>query len=199
MTNPPIKILLAESDVGDAGLLRAALHDVGADSFAFEFAHASSLSQALQWLAAKPFDVLLLALSLPDSHGVGAVAKIRETQPNIPIVVMSGLDDERVGIEAMRYGAEDYLVKGQVDSTILIRTMMHAIERKRVFAELRAQRERLAALHEINLAVTSTLDLHDLVEQFLDKITSLFPYLAVTIRLVDGQTGVLEPLACRNI
>jgi signal transduction histidine kinase len=115
------------------------------------------------------------------------------------MVVMSGLDDESVALEVMRNGAEDYLVKGQLDSTILIRTMTHAIERKRLFAELRAQRERLAALHEINVAVTSTLDLHELVEQFLDKIILLFPHLAVTIRLLDGRTGVLEPLACRNV
>jgi len=199
MTNQPIKILLIESDVGDAGLLRAALHDVGTESFPFEFDHVTCLDHAVDRLGEKPFDVLLLALTAPDAPGVGAVTSIRESHPNIPIVVMSGLDDERVAVEAMRNGAEDYLVKGQLDSTILIRTMTHAIERKRVFAELRAQRERLAALHAINLAVTSTLDLHDLVEQFLDKITLLFPHLAVTIRLLDGRSGVLEPLACRNI
>jgi signal transduction histidine kinase/DNA-binding NarL/FixJ family response regulator len=199
MTNQPIKILLIESDVGDAGLLRAALHDVGSESFPFEFDHVICLGHAVDRLREKPFDVLLLALTSPDSPGVGAVTSIREEYPNIPIVVMSGLDDEQVAVEAMRNGAEDYLVKGQLDSTILIRTMTHAIERKRVFAELRAQRERLAALHAINLAVTSTLDLHDLVEHFLDKITLLFPHLAVTIRLLDGRTGVLEPLACRNV
>ena len=181
MSQQPTKILLVEDNTGDAGLLRAAMTDIGGPSFAFELVHVTRLADAVRRLNDNKFDVALLDLSLPDSTGLTTLTGVREADPAIPIVVMSGLSDEAVAVEAMRMGAEDYLVKGQLDSAMLVRAIHHAIERKRIETALRHQREQIAALHEINLAITSTLDLRAVIDRLLERIHRLLPEYAIDI------------------
>jgi signal transduction histidine kinase len=199
MSQQPTKILLVEDNTGDAGLLRAAMADIGADSFAFELVHVTRLADAVQSLKEQKFDIGLLDLSLPDSGGLGTVTKIREADPEIPIVVMSGLSDERVAIEAMRAGAQDFLVKGRLDSAMLVRSINHAIERKRVETVLRRQREQIAALHEINLAITSTLELPAVIDRLLERIHRMLPEYSMTVRLLNKRTGGFEAFASWNL
>jgi len=165
MTKPATKILLVEDNLGDAGLLRAAIADIGCELFNFQLAHTDRLASAVAALQGERFDVVLLDLSLPDSSGLQTVRGMRQADPAIPIVVMSGLSDEQVALEAMRMGAQDYLVKGQIDSGMIVRAINHAIERQRIETDLRQQRERIATLHEINLAITETLNLRAMTEQ----------------------------------
>jgi signal transduction histidine kinase/DNA-binding NarL/FixJ family response regulator len=199
MSDASIRILLIEDNVGDAGLLRAAFNEVSTDNFSFRVAHVDRLTHALESLAKDPFDLVLLDLSLPDTRGIDTVVRVRDAAPSLPIVIMTGLDDENVAIEAMRQGAQDYLVKGQVDSGMLVRAMRYAIERKRIEAQLHRLRNRDAVLREINVALTSTLDLKSVLDVLLGKIADMFPNFATTLRLKNSETEIWDPVACRNL
>lgn len=129
----PLRILLVEDNPGDARLIRETLRDAG--SLAFELEHADRLGAALPRLAARDVDVVLLDLSLPDAHGLETVTRALAAAPGVPIVVLTGLDDERVAIQAVQAGAQDYLVKGQVEPGVLSRALRYALERKRLEAE----------------------------------------------------------------
>lgn len=94
-------------------------------------------------LPAPLFDVILLDLSLPDSQGIASFLTLRDRVPNIPIVVLTGLDDQTLAISAMQQGAQDYLIKGQVDSNLLLRSIRYAIERERTETALRQAKSEL--------------------------------------------------------
>ena len=141
MSKRPIKILLVEDNIGDAHLVKEMLAE--ANTIQFELAHIDRLSKALESLARESFDIILLDLSLPDGHGLDTVIQTRIASPTIPIVVMSGLSDEELAIRAVHEGAQDYLVKGHVDSDLLIHSMRYAIERKQAEEALRRARDEL--------------------------------------------------------
>jgi DNA-binding NarL/FixJ family response regulator len=193
------KILLVEDNPGDAGLLREMFGQIHSRDSDFELAEAPRLAAAIKRLQESDFDVVLLDLSLPDSQGIATVARIKAARPNMAIVVLTGQDDDSVATEALRRGAQDYLVKGQIDRRMLLRTMRYAIERQRSEEQLRRQREQETALRDVAEAVASTLDLDTVLNLFLDKFASLFSKLAFTARLVDPKTGSLEPFAFRNV
>ena len=140
MDDQTIKILSVEDNPGDARLLQEVLKS--AKSVQFEWLHAANLADAVQKLAEVHFDVILLDLSLPDSFGLATLAKIRERTADVPIVIMTGLDNEQVSLDALGKGAQDYLVKGQVDSHTLSRVIRYAIQRKQVEDALRDSEER---------------------------------------------------------
>jgi serine phosphatase RsbU (regulator of sigma subunit) len=149
MGGRPIKVLLVEDNPGDALLLRETLADANA---AIDWTHEKKLAPALTRLEKERFDVVLLDLSLPDSHGIETFHKIRKRAPEAPVVMLTGLDDETTAVEAMSQGAQDYLVKGGTDGHALLRSMRYAIERtRREFAEqeLRAAHADLQAAREI--------------------------------------------------
>ncbi len=129
-----IRILLVEDNPGDARLFYEALKET--HSCAFDLVHVERLSSAMDWLTQGRADIILLDLSLPDSHGFETFTKMRACVPGIPLVVLTGLDDETMAVRAVREGAQDYLVKGRVDGSILVRSMRYAIERGRLIAEL---------------------------------------------------------------
>jgi signal transduction histidine kinase/DNA-binding response OmpR family regulator len=141
MKDELIKVLLIEDDAGDARLIREVLNEVR--GVAFEVECADRLSTGMERLAAEGIDVVLLALSLPDSRGLDTFAKAHAQAPQVPIIVLSGLDDEELAVRAVREGAQDYLVKGQVDSDLLVRSMRYAIERKRAGEEFKELLEKI--------------------------------------------------------
>ena len=94
-------------------------------------------------MASDSFDAILLDLSLPDSHGVKTVAQVNAVAPHLPIVVMTGLDDEEMGMEAVRQGAQDYLIKGHGDGRLVARAIRYAMERKQAEQQLKALNETL--------------------------------------------------------
>jgi signal transduction histidine kinase/DNA-binding NarL/FixJ family response regulator len=199
VTQPPTKLLLVEESVGHAELLRAALREASGTDRRFKLVHVVCLADALQCLREAPFDLVLLDLSLPDSKGIETLLRLQDETSTLPVVIMTGLNDEELAVEAMRRGAQDYLVKSDVDSRMVARAIRHAIERKRIDVQLQHQRERQAVLHEVTLAITSTLDLHSVLDLFLERVSRLFPNFAVTVRLADLESGELKPLACRNL
>src|SRR5690606_20463503 len=94
-----------------------------------------TLSAAHQALQSSPFDIVLLDLSLPDSHGMNTVTHTLPVAGETPIVVLTGLDDEGVALQAVQAGAQDYLIKGSIDGQILRRALHYALERKRLDTE----------------------------------------------------------------
>ena len=121
MSSQPIRILLVEDNPGDVRLFREYLAEEG--SAAFEIEQVDRLQSALSHLTAGEYDVMLLDLSLPDSHGLDTVRTVHTAAPNVPIVVLTGHDDERQAVRSVQEGAQDYLVKGRVDGNLLARSM----------------------------------------------------------------------------
>jgi len=146
MTENRLQVLLIEDNPGDVRLIRemlaeAATSDVGIES-------AESLSAGLEILTAGGFDVVLLDLGLPDSQGLATLGRIYARVPDIPIVVLTGHGDEAVAIEAVKQGAQDYLVKGEVDEKLLVRSIHYAVERRRLLAELEVSRASFTSIVE---------------------------------------------------
>jgi signal transduction histidine kinase len=193
------KLLLVEDNPGDAGLVRLALEEASGPEWNFDLLRVERLSEAVEALKQRSFDLVLLDLSLPDAHGFDTVVRMRNAAPMLPIVIMTGLDDQALAIEAMRKGAQDYLVKGRVDSAWLARAVRYAIERKRTETQINRQLQRQTVLNEINQAITSTLDLQAVMDILLDKIAQVFPRLATMVRLLDAEKKNLMGIAFRNL
>lgn len=138
---PSIDVLLVEDNAGDARLIEEELRDVKETDYVAE--HVETLEDGLDRLAGRSYDVVLLDLSLPDSHGIDTVVRVHERAPEVPIVVLTGLEDEELALETLKKGAQDYVVKGQFEG-ILDRAIRYAIERERVTREVRQLREKLA-------------------------------------------------------
>ena len=193
----PIRILLVEDNPGDARLLREFLTETEASQF--ELVHADRLSEAVRRLGEGRFGAILLDLSLPDAHGLETITRLRSQSAGTPIVVLTGLDNEEAAIKALEQGAQDYLIKGRVDGHLLVRALRYAIQRQRAEEQIQQQLQRMNALREINLAISSTLDLRNVLDILLEKIDLSLPYASATIRLLNKDTGLLDPIACRNL
>jgi len=193
------KLLLVEDNPGDAGLVKAALGEISTPDDEFQSVHAVRLSEAFEYAAETSFDIILLDLSLPDAKGLDTVTRMTAAAPSVPIVVMTGMNDQSVAIEAMRMGAQDYLVKGQVDEAMLGRTIRYAIERKKAEAEINRQLERQKVLNDINRAIASTLDLDSVMNILLEKVGQIFPQFGSMVHVLSPQTDVLGALAFRNL
>ena len=126
----PLRLLIVDDDAMDVSLLRDQLGTVRR-SPAFRAESGGRLGEALQRLKKKDVDVVLLDLGLPDSNGVQGVQRLCAEAPEVPVVVLTGLQDEDTGLRAVQQGAQDYLVKGRVDGHLIDRSLRFALERKR--------------------------------------------------------------------
>jgi signal transduction histidine kinase/DNA-binding response OmpR family regulator len=155
-----MNILLVEDNLGDAHLLREMFKEQTAHDVTVT--HVWSLAEAERHLAAHPVDVFVLDLGLPDSQGLGAVRRARAVAPHVPLVVLTALDDEQLAVQALQDGAQDYLVKGQIETPGLLRAMRYAIERKMMEIQLNnevAELKRMdAELRESELMLHLALD-----------------------------------------
>ncbi len=142
-TMSSIKALLIEDNPGDARLIKELLSEAGT---VFDLSHAGRLDEGLMLLAVKPFDVLLLDLNLPDSNGLETVRKVRSHASATPIVILTGIDDESTGVSAIHEGAQDYLVKGQIDAKLIARAVRYAIERKKTEDALRESEDKFYSI-----------------------------------------------------
>ena len=141
MNKKPIKtLLLVEDNPGDARLLLEMLNEAGPRTIALM--QVGSMREAEQHLAEHTVDIFLLDLGLPDAQGLGAVQRAHTAAPRIPLIVLTGLDDESLAAQALQEGAQDYLIKGQIETRSLFRAMRYAIERKCMEEALFAEKER---------------------------------------------------------
>ncbi|MBW1641295.1 MAG: response regulator [Deltaproteobacteria bacterium] len=139
-----IDILIIEDDPEIPNLVKEILETTG--NFPFNYTTASSLSTGFEMLAKGEFDIILLDLSLPDSRGLDTLHKSLSKAPGIPIILLTGMDDEALAIEALQAGAQDYIVKGHNELFFLARSIRYAIERKRIENELRMSEMRYRIL-----------------------------------------------------
>lgn len=140
------KLLLLEDNPADADLLQEILAET--TSIHYQITWVELLSEAIGKLQQDDFDVVLSDLSLPDAYGLDTVIQIHALVPDMPIVVLTGLEDETQGLEAIRQGAQEYLIKGQIDYNLLMRTIRYAIERASTQKVMRQQSAAMAACTE---------------------------------------------------
>jgi signal transduction histidine kinase len=133
MKEKPLNVLLVEDNAGDARLLREMFRTEKPGSF--ELTHFLCMSEAMIHLGKGGIDVVLLDMGLPDAHGLDTLRQAHAVAPGVPLIVLTGLDDEALATEAMKEGAQDYLIKGQIENRALPRALRHAIERHRMQTE----------------------------------------------------------------
>jgi two-component system cell cycle response regulator len=142
-----LNILLVEDNPGDARLFKEALNEAHAPDFVL--LHCTSLAEALDRLPAAQPDVIVVDLGLPDAFGIDVVRRTREGAPAVPVVVLTSRTDEALGLQALHEGAQDYLIKGELDPRLLTRALRYAIERQRMQAALQSESltDELTKLH----------------------------------------------------
>ncbi len=148
MGGKPIKVLLIEDSIFATRHTQKMLAEANGSQIDVELECADQLSTGLKRLAEGGIDIVLLDLTLPDSHDLDTFTRVRAQTPEVPVVVLTGLGDEKLAVEAVRKGAQDYLVKGRLDSNLLKRSILYAIERKRTEEELNKHREHLEEIVE---------------------------------------------------
>ncbi|MFT3695965.1 MAG: hybrid sensor histidine kinase/response regulator [Kofleriaceae bacterium] len=214
---PPIRLLLVEDDAATARLVGERLHDVQELELV---ATVSTLAEAIASAATQHPAIVFLDLGLPDSDGVETIAAFRDAHPRLPVVVLSNLDDVDVAMDAMRHGAQEYLVKGHVDTHTYARAARSAIERKRlqeleqmmvgvvshdlrgplqaitIACELAAIEATPPVLQKIERALESAQRATRLVNDLLDatraRLTSLLPVSTATTDLVKTVETVVQ-------
>lgn len=127
-------IMLVEDDLGDAEIARAYL--TGTHGREPVVKHAQRLSDAMAQMAQQDVDIVLLDLNLPDSHGMTTFAKLHTQFPEVPVIVLSGLDDQETALLTVREGAQDFIVKGTFTGESLLRAIDYAVERNRMRVEM---------------------------------------------------------------
>ena len=127
MPKSELNVLLVEDNPGDARLLREGLQEI--DALTFKLSHLETVSGAIERLGQCQFDVGLLDLGLPDARGLEVVRRIHDAAPDMPLLVLTALKDEALAVQSLHEGAQDYLVKAEVDSGSLWRALRYAMER----------------------------------------------------------------------
>src|SRR3984885_11030328 len=152
-----IRVLLVEDNPGDARLFTELVRDTGAGQW--KLVHVDRLSAAVERLKRETFDVMLLDLSLPDADGLDTLIRAHTEAPKVPIVVLTGHDDEALAVRAVRAGAQGYLVEGRVDADLLVRSIRYAAERGRPVEALERREEHYRSLIENSMDLISILNL----------------------------------------
>jgi diguanylate cyclase (GGDEF)-like protein/PAS domain S-box-containing protein len=150
-----MKVLLIEDNPGDAGLLRAMLEDEGSHNA--DLIHVTTMAEAEARLAGHAVDVILLDPGLPDTQGLQSIRRARASAPRVPLVVLTGFDDDTMAARALQEGAQDFLIKGRIEARALLLALRYAIERKTMEDTLFGEKERAqVTLNSIGDAVACT-------------------------------------------
>ena len=180
MKEKALQILLVEDNAGDARLLREMFSKERPGSF--ELTHLLRMGEALAHLEKGGVDIVLLDMGLPDTYGLDTVRRARKAAPDVPVIVLTGLEDEALAAQAMKEGVQDYLIKGQIENRALPRALRHAIERQHMQTETELIRRQQMQLKDEFLSRVS----HEL----RSPLTAI--YLFVT-NLLDDLAGELNP------
>ena len=171
-----IRLLIVEDNPVDVLSLKDALKRAKRANFAIS--HVETLSESKKFLENGDFHAVVLDLGMPDSRGIETFLEVQKSAPHLPIVVVSGLDDESVAIEAVKNGAQDYLIKDKWDGYILSRSINYAIERHRLISEWKRSQDSLRQSEERFRAIfDATQDMVFVTDRNL-KLTHLNPAMA---------------------
>jgi len=167
-----LHILIVEDNPADADLMRDALPETGHIRFHSE--SVPRLSEALARLATGGIDLVLTDLGLPDSQGLATFRELRQAAPDLAIIVLTGNDDQEMAVAAVREGAQDFLVKGQISGDMLVRAVRYAIERKQAEEALREKNEELVRFtytvsHDLKSPLVTVMTFLGYLEQDIQK------------------------------
>lgn len=192
MNKTSLKVLLLEDNPSDARMLEYIFRE--ASELNIEMTWAKRLQEALGLLSEQTFDVILTDLNLPDSTGLKTFQTILEKTPHIPLVVLTGNLDDRLGVEAVQLGAQDYLTKGEVDSRKVIHSIRYAIERHQTMQEIRRlnellqrQNSSLQLLHMFSLELLHQQDIEKLLQAIADNAAGLLQAGGCSILLMENS------------
>jgi signal transduction histidine kinase len=185
-----VQVLLIEDSLAEARFLQEILRQ--ANLRHFSLVHVKRLEDALAQLSQAatsphPYDAILLDLTLPDSQGLASLPPLLQQAPNLPIVVLTNTNDDELAIEAVRQGAQDYLVKRQIDAKLLVRSLCYAIERKQAAEALQAKNQALAIqVQESALELDKAKQLNQFKSEFVSMLSHDFRSPLTTILLAAG-------------
>jgi two-component system, cell cycle response regulator len=163
-----LKVLLIEDNLADADLIQELLSEF--DDMRFNLTIFQRLQGGLQCLNHDLFDVILLDLSLPDSQGLETLAKVKNQTSDIPILVLTALNDQKIAIEAAKQGAQDYLIKGKFEGELLFRAIRYAIERQRTQQALKQQNIREKLMGKMIEHIRRSLDLNTILQTTVSEV-----------------------------
>lgn len=190
MPSEPIRVLLVDDDAVFARIIERALSQESTDRFTI--VHRDLLRDALEYVRMAEADAVLLDLMLPDSDGLETVQTLARAAPRLPIVVLTGLDDDRTAVQALRAGAQDYISKSNIDPDSLTRALRHAVERKRTEQRLRESEARIRAVLETAVDPILTFNKAGQIETVNPACETLFGYQSTELigtnvfHLLDG-------------
>ncbi len=197
MDHDIVKALLIEDNHGDARLIREMLVD--SQSQNIQLVRVERLSQGIERIAQEKVDLTILDLSLPDAHGMECFMEFRRHAPQLPVIVLSGSDDEQLAMQAVQNGAQDYLVKGKVDGKSLVRAVRYALERHRMLIEIENlhKNERYLAYHDMLTGLPNRQLFHERLRQAIVHSKRNTKMLAVLFIDLDGFKSVNDTLGHR--
>src|ERR1700677_1357638 len=203
MRKRALQVLLVEDNAGDARLLREMFSKEASGSF--ELSHLTHMREAEARLQAGGVDIVLLDMGLPDGHGLETLRRARAAAPDVVMIVLTGMEDEALAAAAMKEGAQDYLIKGQIENRALPRALRHAIERQRMQREAELMRKNEVELrdeflshvsHELRSPLTSIYSFSTIIADGLAGETTQQQneYLQIILRNVQQLQAMIEDL-----
>jgi signal transduction histidine kinase len=182
MTANPTRVLLVEDSAGDARLIREMFRNEKPGSY--ELTHLSRMDEAITHLAKSETDIVLIDMGLPDEHGLNTMRRARAAAPGVPVIVLTGLDDEVLAAQAMKEGAEDYLIKDEIENRALPRALRHAIERHRLQTESELIRTQQLQFKDEFLSHVS----HEL----RSPLTAIYQFVTILLDAVAGELNLKQ-------
>ena len=191
-----IRLLLIEDNCADARLVEEMLLE--SKIYKFTIVHAVRLTQGLKQIVSETFDAVLLDLILPDSHGLSTFFEINHHASEIPIIILTGIQDEEMAGKAVSEGAQDYLIKGALNSQQLISAVCYSIERKNSEKKMKHLNAVLHAVRNVNQLITKETNRETLIQKACNCLTSTRGYNHAWVVLIDND-GRLISSAHSNI
>jgi CheY-like chemotaxis protein len=184
-------VLVVEDDPGDVRLVRGYLAETSGVMWDIECVE--QLAEAVERLKRGGIDVVLLDLHLPDSVAISTVEKVRAAAPRVPVVVLTGLGDELIGLQALRSGAQDFLVKGRSAGPLLVRVLRHAVERTRARNDIEDAMRCVSELRERARRALAALSAGDGARGDVERTLTSLESLDGLLQRTMGDLGLPQP------